>query len=219
MSANPTKPENIYFCDFDGTIATADVGYHLMTHFSRHDNADINERWLKRDIGARECLEIEASRIEATLEQMLTHAEQFTIDPAFGKFVEGAESRGEKVIVLSDGMDYYIKHLLAREGLDHLELHTNQGSFDGATLSVNFPYNDGCGTCGACKAARIREITARENFSGKRIFIGDGYSDICAIEEADLLFAKSYLQGYCQEENIPHQSFETFADIADSLFS
>jgi 2,3-diketo-5-methylthio-1-phosphopentane phosphatase len=210
--------EYIYFCDFDGTIATEDVGYHLMTHFSLHDNADINERWLKRDIGARECLEIEASRIEATLEEMLEQAEKFVIDPAFTKFVTTAESRGERVIILSDGLDYYIKHLLEREGLSHLELHTNLGSFNGSKLSVEFPYSEGCGTCGSCKAARMREIVARESFAGKKVFVGDGYSDVCAIDEADVLFAKSYLQSYCEEERIVHIPFNSFADVADSVF-
>ena len=59
------------------------------------------------------------------------------------------------------------------------------------------------------KLKGIGEISAHIN--------GDGYSDVCAIDETDLLFAKSYLQSYCEEENITHNPFDTFADISKHL--
>ena len=208
----------IIFCDFDGTIARRDVGYHLMTHFSTQDNSDLQELWNSRKIGARECLKIEASRIDATKEEMIAYADQFDLDEHFPEFVRRARERSNKIIVLSDGLDYYIQRLLTKHGFGDLETYANRGVFDGRKLIVEFPYNSGCGVCGSCKGARIREIVRRENFSGETVFVGDGYSDLCAIGETNLLFAKSDLRRYCEAENIAHTPFETFADVARALF-
>ncbi|HSG98752.1 MAG TPA: MtnX-like HAD-IB family phosphatase [candidate division Zixibacteria bacterium] len=212
------KSDYLIFCDFDGTIATRDVGYHLMTHFSRQDNSDLQELWNTRQIGARECLKIEAARVDATREEMLAFTEQFSLDPHFEDFVAEAERRATTVIVLSDGLDYYINHLLARHNLERLEVFSNRGVFKGRELHVEFPHTNGCGVCGSCKAARIREIVEREDFDGEVVFVGDGYSDLCAITEAHHLFAKKDLRRYCEAENIPHQPFDSFAEISRRLF-
>lgn len=211
--------QRLVFCDFDGTIAKTDVGYHLLSHFSNVGNDDLVELWNSRQIGARECLQLEVSRVTATREEMLAYVDTFEIDPGFAEFVERLYRQGSEPVVLSDGLDFYIRHLLDKHGFADLEVHSNSAVFGGETLRVEFPYNDGCGRCGACKAERIRQIVSRENFSGEVVFIGDGYSDICAISETDTLYAKKDLRKYCLETDTPFESFETFADITRQLFS
>ena len=206
------------FCDFDGTIALKDVGYHMLSHFSTVGNDDLIELWNNRKIGARECLRIEASRTSATRDEMLAFVDNFELDPAFADFVKLTTQSGAAPIALSDGLDFYINHLLQKHNLGDLECHSNRAVFDARSLTVEFPYNDGCGECGSCKAERIRSIKKRDNFAGQIVFIGDGYSDICAISETDILYAKSDLRRYCEKENIPHRPFETFADINRSLY-
>ena len=51
------------------------------------------------------------------------------------------------------------------------------------------------------------------------VFIGDGVSDLAAAREADVLFARRglRLEEYCIENQIPHISFDTFADIQAEL--
>lgn len=218
MSPVSGAEDYLIFCDFDGTIAEVDVGYRMLSEFSTVGNADLEELWNTRKIGARECLQLETSRVQSSCETMLAYVDQFALDPEFAGFVEFVEAAGQQVIVLSDGLDFYIKHLLQKYGLERLELHTNHAVCNADSLGVEFPYSDGCGVCGACKGERIRTIKARERFTGTTVFVGDGYSDICAIEEADLLFAKSDLLSYCDDKNIPHKPFETFADIGRALF-
>jgi len=219
MSSSGANEDYLIFCDFDGTIAEVDVGYRMLSEFSTVGNADLVERWNTRTIGARECLLLETARVQASRAEMLGYVDQFAIDSEFAGFVEFGESVGERVIVLSDGLDFYIKHLLHKYGLQRLELHTNHALCRGKSLAVEFPYNAGCGVCGACKSERIRTIKVRENFSGTVVFVGDGFSDICAIEEADILFAKSDLRRYCLDKDIPHIAFETFGDVGKALFA
>ncbi|MFQ5607797.1 MAG: MtnX-like HAD-IB family phosphatase [Candidatus Zixiibacteriota bacterium] len=218
MSSTKVEETLHVFCDFDGTIAVKDVGYHMLSHFSTVGNDDLIELWNTRRIGARECLLIEAKRVNATREEMIAYVDQFELDPLFAKFVRLARMRGAAPIALSDGLDFYIDHLLEKHNLGDLERYANKALFEGRTLRVEFPYGNGCGRCGSCKAERIRAISKRDNANGQVVFIGDGYSDICAIDETDILYAKSDLRRYCESENIPHRPFETFADVIDSLF-
>ena len=52
----------------------------------------------------------------------------------------------------------------------------------------------------------------------KLVFIGDGYSDICAAGQADYLFSKKDLEEYCLSENIDYYSYHTFLDITEKLY-
>lgn len=206
------------YCDFDGTIAQKDVGYHLLSHFSEIGNDDLVELWQSQKIGARECLQIEVSRVKAPREEMITYIDQFKLDPYFRKFVETLRAKEIKLTLLSDGLDFYIKYLLNKNGFGAIELHTNQAIVGERSLEVRFPYDDGCDKCGTCKGERIRALNKRDEFSGQTVFIGDGYSDLCAVSEADILFAKSDLSRYCDNARLPYRPYENFQDVLDSLF-
>jgi 2-hydroxy-3-keto-5-methylthiopentenyl-1-phosphate phosphatase len=78
-------------------------------------------------------------------------------------------------------------------------------------LHADFPYqSDHCGACGNCKldyAERVREKGARI------IYIGDGHSDRCASEVADIVFAKDVLAEHCRKQGMPYLPFTDFNDI------
>ena len=46
------------------------------------------------------------------------------------------------------------------------------------------------------------------------LFVGDGLSDRYAVNSADLVFAKSGLATYCNENGIEHASFTNLGDVA-----
>jgi len=47
----------------------------------------------------------------------------------------------------------------------------------------------------------------------RAVYIGDGYSDRCAVSEADVVFAKDSLAVHCKANDIPYHSFESLADV------
>ena len=51
------------------------------------------------------------------------------------------------------------------------------------------------------------------------VYVGDGYSDRCAAESADLVFARRGLASYLEERGVPFERFEDFHSIARSLAS
>jgi 2-hydroxy-3-keto-5-methylthiopentenyl-1-phosphate phosphatase len=48
-------------------------------------------------------------------------------------------------------------------------------------------------------------------------YVGDGFSDQCPVQYADLVFAKGELQKFCQRENISYHLYSSFADVVDRL--
>jgi len=206
------------FCDFDGTISRRDVGYNLFHHFSGGKNDALLPAWIEGTLSTRDCLRQEAAMVHASPETILAFLDRFEIDETFVAFEARCRAAGVPVIVMSEGLDFYIKRILSRYGLEHLPLKCNAGFLEKGTIRIEFPHvNRKCRGCGNCKGERIAEF--RETAPGCRtVFVGDGYSDACAAREADVLFAKKDLQDYCEKYNIGYYSYNTFENVTSRLY-
>ena len=49
------------------------------------------------------------------------------------------------------------------------------------------------------------------------VYVGDGYSDRCAAEHADRVFARRGLARWLDERGVAYEPFEDFVQIARSL--
>ena len=58
-----------------------------------------------------------------------------------------------------------------------------------------------------CKCNKISD--------GKICYIGDGTSDLCVAQKADILFATKKLQKYCEENAIKYFPFQSFCNIME----
>jgi 2,3-diketo-5-methylthio-1-phosphopentane phosphatase len=206
-----SPPRYIVLTDFDGTISTTDVGNRMFARFADDGWDAVVQRWKNGEIGSRDCLVAECSLARATPEQVKKFALTREIDPHFKSFEKYCRDRGVDVVILSDGLDYYIDLLLEKYGLEHLSCVANHLEFRGDQLIPGFPYFElGCRQCGNCKGYHVREYKRQ----GKAvIYVGDGFSDRCGVREADHVFAKGDLLKYCREQGIAHHRFDDFRDI------
>ena len=156
--------------------------------------------------------------VMAGREEIERFAAGFELDPTFAPFVTFCRSHNLPVFILSEGMDLYIRPMLKRSDLDDLIVHSNRAVFENGRLRIEFPFEERiCAGCGNCKAARMGEY--RDEVGGDCIlaFVGDGYSDACAAQEADLVFAKKDLVRYCEDESISYNEFRDFDDVASQM--
>lgn len=206
------------FCDFDGTIARRDVGYNFFRHFSDGENEKLIPDWIAGTLSTRDCLRQEAAMVTVNDGELDAFLDDFVLDPGFPSFVKACGKKGIDLTVISDGLDFYIRHILKRNRLDHLPLITNIGRVVNGRVEVEFPYentrHDGCGVC---KGARIAEYRDKHPHIATVVYVGDGYSDKCAATEADVLFAKKDLKVYCDANQIAYYSFDTFEDVGRRL--
>ena len=208
----------VVFCDFDGTVTSRDVGYHLFHHFSNGRNEPLVRKWKAGTLSSRDCLQQEAALIRTTAGEVFAYLDTFELTRGFPEFEERCRLSGVPLIIASDGLDLYIEHILKRYGLSRIPVLCNIGRVRDGAVEIEFPYPLGaCGRCGNCKGERIAEYRGSRAEDVEVVFIGDGLSDTCAIDQADLLFAKKDLARYCEANNIAYTTFDTFCDITRVL--
>jgi 2,3-diketo-5-methylthio-1-phosphopentane phosphatase len=209
------RPASFYLCDFDGTVACADVGNRFFARFVREDDAyrALLARWYDESVGGRQILADECALARVTLEEGLAFADAHAaIDPSFAPFVEAVRGAGGGVAIASDGLLLYIRRILERNGLAHVEASANGLAVDGDRITPVFgsPAGEGCGECGSCKGA---VLARRAQGYERTVFIGDGLSDRCGARAADVVYARDDLAAWCAREGIAARPFKTFGDV------
>jgi 2,3-diketo-5-methylthio-1-phosphopentane phosphatase len=203
--------------DFDGTVSRRDVGYHLYHRFSGGKSDEVLPDWKAGRISSRECLSREAAMVQATPEEIYTFLDGFQLDPGFVEFEQLCRRTQTPLLIVSDGLDFYIRHILGNHDLAHIPISSNIGRLSRNGLAIEFPYPPGaCGRCGNCKGERLEEY--RRRYRPERVvFVGDGLSDTCAVTAADIVLAKKDLSRYCAAEEIPYTLYNTFHDVSRYL--
>lgn len=206
-----------YLCDFDGTVSPEDIGAAFGARFSPDAAAArVPELagWLAGQVGHRELTRAQCATVHAAEAAALEFARGFHLDPRFAPFVHEALGRGDAVMVVSEGFDFYVRDLLEREGLGELPWAANRLVFHaGGRVEPEFPFADpACDACGNCKAQHVRRYRSR---GYRTVLVGDGTSDRHGALAADAVLARGSLLEWCQAEGVPHQPFGDFGDVAE----
>jgi len=205
--------------DFDGTIAERDVGHRFFERYipRRDAHEELLEKWRLGLVSSRECLETELRWLRADRADLDRFIDAERLDPYFKDFVDFSTRRRFELLILSDGLDYYIDALLIKFGLGFIEYRANHLVLDGNRIAgVEFPWYDAdtCAMCGNCKRGHLLALRGQGLFT---VYVGNGLSDRCACGHADLVFAKSELLDHCRHEKIDCVPFRTFRDVERSL--
>lgn len=208
----------IIFSDFDGTFCEKDVGHRLYTHFSNGENLKYVEMWKQGIISTRESLTREAALLKVGIHEIYQFLDQFKLRAGAVELYAFTKISKIPFYILSDGSDIYVKHILQKYKLEEIRYFANRVTVKNNRYIIEFPYdNGGCTRCGCCKGARINEIVGDHRDRWEIIFIGDGLSDICALEYADKIFARGDLLEYCISHNIKAFEYKDFFDILNWL--
>lgn len=206
--------KRVYFTDFDGTITKLDTTEAMVQAFAQEGWQESMRKWeqgeLSTEESAREIFEL----FRVTREELAHFLENIPIDDTFKDFVTYIEKRQEKLYILSDGFDFNIALILQKAGLSRLQTYSNHIIINNNKYDLESPFASPCGKCGTCKKTLVENL---KESSEEVIYIGDGYSDICGIQAADLIFAKDHLLQHCRTQGIPTQPFTSFADITHWL--
>jgi 2,3-diketo-5-methylthio-1-phosphopentane phosphatase len=150
---------------------------------------------------------------DADLDAVLDAVE---LDPGFPAFAAWCADHAVPLTIVSDGVDYFIRRILARHGLEDLPIVSNRLVGEAGARGLDQPHRrDGCAAgAGVCKC----DVAAAGHVPAKTlVYIGDGRSDFCVSHRADILFAKDALAAYAAGRGEAHHAFETFHDITATL--
>jgi HAD superfamily phosphoserine phosphatase-like hydrolase len=127
--------------------------------------------------------------------------------------VESARGRGDRIVIVSSGFHELIEPILEREGVE-VELHANRVDPRPEGWRVLWQYGDSCPSCGeSCKRSVVEEFAGDDEI----VYVGDGYSDRCAAEASDRVFATKGLARYLEERGVAFEPFDDFHQIAARL--
>jgi 2,3-diketo-5-methylthio-1-phosphopentane phosphatase len=202
-------------CDFDGTVTPFDVTDAVLDAFADKRWEEIEREWTGGKITARQCMERQIGLLDVPLGDLDDFLDGVPLTEGFAEFAAFCRFRKLHLRIVSDGMDYAIRRVLARHDLEDIPVLANRLVFHGGSrYSLEFPYGAAGCPSGMCKCGVTRK-------AGRRILlIGDGSSDCCLAGEAAFVLAKRglKLERHCAENRYPCRAYDDFFDIRRALW-
>lgn len=202
------------YCDFDGTITTEDTTDAVLRALADPHWERLETDWIEGRLTAAECMRRQIALIQGDLAAMHAVLDRIELREGFLQFGRWCDQRGIALVVVSDGVDRFIHHVLHRHGVAGLPVLSNRLVGEPGGWRLEQPWNSM--TCaagsGVCKC-RITRTAARDAL----VYIGDGRSDYCVAGEADLLFARGSLVEHCRSSQLQFLPFESFAEVQGIL--
>lgn len=203
------------YVDFDGTIAPCDPTDRVLARFCPPSWRSLERECQHGRLSPRAAMAQQVALMRATPSQLVQLLNSITIDPAFVSFVALCQRWDCSVVVLSDGLDRVVEHVLRAAGLQLPVFANRLKRAGGDRWRLEFPYaQKACAAAlGNCKCGHQRHAT----LGSLAVVVGDGRSDFCIAERAHLVLAKGQLAAHCQVRNLPHLPIEDFADATVAL--
>ncbi len=209
---------SVLVSDFDGTLTRHDFFRLAVEHLVPAGVPDYWQDYRDGRLSHFEAMQAYYASIRASEEQVLGIVETMELEPDLAGWLERLEKAGWQVVIASAGCEWYIRHLLARQGA-RAEVHANPGRFvEGRGLLLERPlaspyYSP---SHGIDKAAVVR---AALRTSRRVAFAGDGHPDVPAarLVAPDLRFATAALAVALAEEGVPFRRFQCWGEVAQAL--
>ena len=198
-------------CDFDGTITLADTVDAILEQFAEPEWMDVEADWQAGKFGSRECLQEQTKLLRMTPDVLDEWIDDIEVDPDVKGFFSDCFQMGVPVSVVSDGYDWTIRRVLARIGVRGVPIIANRLVHLGEDRwMARFPHAAQNCSSGVCKCAAI-------NAPAQLVHIGDGRSDVCVSDMADLVFAKGHLLESRARRGLSSIGFERFDEVRAQL--
>lgn len=192
--------------DWDGTCTVRDTLWMVLERFGDREIFErVEAELLAGTMSYREIMEVEMATIRAPLEEVNAWlAEHAQIRPGLAELA----ARG-RPLILSSGFHETIEPLLAREGVE-ADVVANRVDARPDGWLVRWRDPEPCPVCGElCKRRSLPEPPF--------VYVGDGYSDRCAAQLAERVFATGALAEYFEEHGLPYEPFGDLHDVARAL--
>jgi 2-hydroxy-3-keto-5-methylthiopentenyl-1-phosphate phosphatase len=214
-TSSPVK--TLVQCDFDGTVTLEDASFIMLDTFAHGDWRKIYEEYSagKRSVGYfnREAF----AMVKASRKELLASIDgKVAVRPGFKELVACCSRKDFRFVIVSNGLDFYIKHILKQQGFSDIEVYASQTRFHGKKVSVQYIGPAGTSLDSGFKEAYVDEFL-RDDY--RVIYIGDGTSDLLPARKCHYVFATGVLLERCREVKLPCTPFSTFHDVVAVLES
>ncbi|MDP6142326.1 MAG: MtnX-like HAD-IB family phosphatase [Dehalococcoidales bacterium] len=202
-------------CDFDGTITEEDISFLLLDAFASSDWRQLLSGYKEGKISVGRFNTKAFTMIKEnkqTLDRVIR--EKVMLRPGFHELLAICQQKGARFVIVSNGLDFYIKTILEAIGVYNIELYAAQARFGPTGILARYIGPEGVELQDGFKEAYIRHFLK----SGYRIiYVGNGISDISSARLAHYIFATGPLLAHCQEMNLNCTPFVALNDVVSGL--
>ncbi|MFC2072100.1 MtnX-like HAD-IB family phosphatase [Chloroflexota bacterium] len=204
-------------CDFDGTITEEDASFMMLDAF-----ADGDWRWLLREYEEGRIsvgrFNTEAfAMVKADRQSLLKLIrDKMRVRPGFQELVACCHRKGFRFVVVSNGLDFYIREILGGIGMADIEVFAAQTRFHGEGLEAHYIGPDGRPLDEGFKGAYV-DLFLGEGY--RIVYVGDGDSDILPARQCHHVFATGALLSHCKQTNLDCTPFTDFNEVIRVLES
>jgi 2-hydroxy-3-keto-5-methylthiopentenyl-1-phosphate phosphatase len=202
-------------CDFDGTVTEEDTSFFLLDAFAQGDWRRLLREYKEHRISVGEFNTKAFAMVKADKPTLLGALKgKVKVRAGFHELVEYCRRRGFRLVIVSNGLDFYIEATLKDLGLENIEVHAAQASFHTEGMEVQYVGPNGKRLEDGVKEAYTKSFL---KLGYRVIYVGNGDSDFAPAKYAHHVFATGELLAYCREKNLNYKPFESFIDIVRDI--
>jgi 2-hydroxy-3-keto-5-methylthiopentenyl-1-phosphate phosphatase len=201
--------------DFDGTITEEDASFFLLDAFAQGDWRRLFREYKEDRISVGEFNTRAFAMVKADKYTLLEALQgNVKVRAGFHELVNYCLEKGLRLVIVSNGLDFYIRAVLKELGLADLEVHAAQASFHPAGMKVRYVGPDDKTVSDGFKEAYMESFL---RLGYRVIYIGNGDSDIAPAKYAHRVFATGDLLAYGKENNLNCKPFKDFREVVEDL--
>jgi 2-hydroxy-3-keto-5-methylthiopentenyl-1-phosphate phosphatase len=213
MASEPKK--TIFQCDFDGTVTYEDIGFQILDAFADGDWRQLLADYQQGIISVG-CFNTSAFAMIKEGRPTLVKLVREIARPRGGlrELVEYCRGRGFRFVIVSNGLDFYIRTIIDDLGLNGIEVIAARTNFSPQRVDARY-----IGPTGTVLYKGFKETYTRffQEDGYRVIYAGNGPSDIPPASLAQHAFATGSLLDYYRREGITCSPFTELADIVKGL--
>ena len=202
-------------CDFDGTVTEEDTSFFLLDAFAQGDWRRLLREYKEYRISVGEFNTKAFAMVKADKPTLLAALKgKVKVRAGFHELVDYCLKKGFRLVIVSNGLDFYIGAVLKDLGLENLEAHAAQASFRPEGMKVQYVGPDGKRLEDGVKEAYTKLFL---KLGYRVIYVGNGDSDFAPARYAHHVFATGELLAYCRENKLNYKPFENFIDVVRDI--
>lgn len=211
-----TNQKTIIQCDFDNTVAVDDVSFMVLDTFGDKKWRDVLQEYREGMITVGAFNRRTFSTVKADESTLLKYVRdsKVAVRRGFKDLLTYCAGKGYEFVIVSNGLDFYIKAVLKDISANSIEVFAARTTFNPAGMDVRYIGPDGSHLDAGFKESYVNLFKRR----GYRVvYIGDGSSDVSPASQAHHIFARDELLRRCKEKGLDCTPFEDFRDVVKGM--
>ncbi len=213
---SPTEAvKTIVQCDFDGTITQQDVGFLILDAFADGDWRRLLREYQEGRISVGRFNTSAFAMVKENRPNLIRFVrEKARTRDGLPELIQYCRMKGFRFVIVSNGLDFYIKIILSDVGLKNIEVLAAQTRFSSGGIDARYIGPGGSQLQDGFKETYSRLFLER---GYRLIYVGNGPSDIPSAGLAHHTFATGRLLAYCRQTKLNCMPFSDLNDIFKGL--